>query len=114
MSGLNAPIKRAVVRDMIATTRATVAFIQEMKFQLFDDRLISKTPKQKFKAKFSFLPASGTSGGILIIVFEDHYKLVSSNHTRFTLTVNIQMLNGGEEWTLTGVYGPQSEAENGL
>jgi hypothetical protein len=41
--GLNAPVKRAVVHDMVTATRATVAYIQETKLQLFDGHLVSET-----------------------------------------------------------------------
>jgi hypothetical protein len=41
--GLNAPVKRAVVHDMVTATRATAAYIQETKLQLFDGHLVSET-----------------------------------------------------------------------
>jgi exonuclease III len=109
--GMNAPIKRAAVHDMMESVKASVACIQETKIQMFNDQLLAESQGHKFKANYSFLPASGTSGGILIAASEDHFRIVSSSRTRFTLTVRIQMLNDGDESSLTGVYGPQSEAD---
>jgi exonuclease III len=104
--GLNAPIKRDVVRNMVSSTKATIACIQETKIQQFDDHLVSETLGQKFKANFSFLPASRTSGGILITVSKDHFKLVASSRTHFTLTARIQMLNDGRSGASLAYTGP--------
>jgi hypothetical protein len=67
--------------------------------------------RANFKNNFSFLSAIGTNGGILIAASEDHFRLMSSSCTRKTLTVRIQVLLDASEWTLTGVYGPQLEAD---
>jgi hypothetical protein len=92
-------------------TQATVVCIQETKLQVFDERLVNESLGQSFREKISFLPTTGTCGGILIAVSKSHSRLVSSYYTRNTLTVRIQMLNDGVEWSLTGVYGPQSEVD---
>jgi exonuclease III len=55
--GLNAPIKQDAVRDMVLSTKATIACIHETKILLFDDRLVSEMLGQKFKMN-SFLPVS--------------------------------------------------------
>jgi hypothetical protein len=47
----------------------------------------------KFRDNFSFLPLVGTRARILIAASDDHFKLISSQRTCYTLTVRIQMLN---------------------
>jgi hypothetical protein len=47
---MNTPIKRSAVRDMV-TTRVTVTCIQEMKIQLFDDRLVATTMPRQVRAR---------------------------------------------------------------
>jgi hypothetical protein len=89
--------KRSSVRDMVMATQATVVCIQETKLQFFDERLVNESLGQSFRENFSFLPATGTCGGILIAVSESHFRLVSSYRTRNTLTVRIHMLNDGAE-----------------
>jgi hypothetical protein len=96
---------------MAKVVHATAVCIQETKLCQMDHRLVIEMLGPKFQANFSFLPSVGTSGGILIVVSEEHFKLISSRRTSHTLTVKIQMLNDGMEWLLTGVYGPQVEAE---
>jgi exonuclease III len=70
--GLNAPVKRAGVRDMVRTAKATVACLQETKLQVIDDSMVSATLGPKLKSNFSFLPADGTRGGVLIAASDDH------------------------------------------
>jgi exonuclease III len=96
---------------MVMATQATIVCIQETKLQVFDERLVNESLGQSFRENFSFLPATGTCGGILIAVSESHFRLVSSYRTRNTLTVRIHMLNDGVEWSLMGVYGPQLEVD---
>jgi hypothetical protein len=72
-----------------------------MKLCHIDERLVLEMLGPKFHDSFSFLPSIGTSGGILIAASEDHFKLISSQRTKYTLTVRIQMLNDGTEWSLT-------------
>jgi hypothetical protein len=58
---------------------------------------------------YSFLPSRGPSGGILIAVLDNHFRLICSSRSENALTVKLQMLNDAMEWHLTGVYGPQAE-----
>lgn len=104
--GLNNPNRRDVVRDMVTSTRATIVCLQETKLQCFDDRLIAQTLGYQFTGNYSYLPAAGVRGGILIAVSDNHFRL-SSSRTDNTITVRLQMLEDGEEWDITGVYGPQ-------
>jgi hypothetical protein len=90
--GLNAPVKRSVVRDMIKAVHATVVCIQETKLSQLDARTVAEMLGPQFQASFSFLPSVGSSGGILFAVSDDYFKLISSPHTRHTHTVKIQWL----------------------
>jgi hypothetical protein len=99
--GLNAPVKRSAVCDMAKVVHATVVCIQETKLNQLDYRLVSKMLGQKFNSNFSFLPAMGTCGGILIAASEDHFKLIALCRTHHILNVTIQMLNDATKWVLT-------------
>jgi exonuclease III len=46
--GLNAPVKRAGVRDMVRTAKATVACLQETKLQVIDDSMVWAEIKKQF------------------------------------------------------------------
>lgn len=104
--GLNQPIRRQAVRDMVASTGATIVCLQETKLEQVDDVLIRETLGNHFVGNYSFLAAEGSRGGIIVAADMRHFAFLSSSATQHTLTVLIQMLDDGEEWALTGVYGP--------
>jgi exonuclease III len=109
--GLNAPVRRSVVREMTRDIKATVVCLQETKLQQINELMVSEMLGARFKNNFSSLPALGTCRGILIAASDDHFMLQSSSRTRNTLSVRIQMLDDATEWTLTGVYVPQLEVD---
>jgi hypothetical protein len=47
--------------------------------------MVSEILGPKFRNNYSFLPADGISGGILIAASEDHFQLLSSSHSKFSL-----------------------------
>lgn len=81
--------------------------MQETKLQDMDDAVVREALGNDFTANYSFLPARGTRGGILIAVSGQHFSLVSTFVTKNTITVVVRMLDDGAEWSLTSVYGPQ-------
>lgn len=105
--GLNGQLRRDAVRDMVTSTRATMVCLQETKLQMIDDQLVGSTLGSQFIDNYSYLPAEGVRGGILIAVSDLHFKLMSSVATKNTISVCLQMLENGDEWSLTSVYGPQ-------
>jgi exonuclease III len=96
---------------MAASVRVTAFCLQETKLQVVSEQLVADLLGRKFSNNFSFLPVLGTRGGILIAFSEDHFRLMLSRRSANTLTVRVQMLNDAVEWSMTGVYGPQTEQE---
>lgn len=92
---------------MITSTRATIVCLQETKLDEVDGMVIRETMRPNFIQNYSFLAAIRTRGGIIIAADERYFNLISSWATQNTITVVIRMLNEGEEWTITTVYGPQ-------
>jgi exonuclease III len=109
--GLNALVRRSTVRDMARAVNATVVCLQETKMQQINELSVSKVLGARFKDNFSFLPALGTCGGILIAASDDHFCLLTTSRTRYTLSVKLRNLTDATEWAVTGFYGPQQEAD---
>jgi exonuclease III len=63
--GLNAPVRREVVRDMVASSRPSVACLQETNMVVITAQIVGETLCQRFQG-FTHLSALGTRGGILI------------------------------------------------
>ena len=107
--GLNNPARRKVVRDLVSETKATVIALQETKLEVVDTTIISEVLGQRFEDNFVVLPAAGTRGGILLAVDNQHYRITSRGIGIHTVTATVQAVSGGEEWSLTVVYGPQDD-----
>jgi exonuclease III len=109
--GLNNLARRKVVRDLVSETRATIVTLQETKLEMVDARMVTETVGQRFVNNFVALPAAGTRGGILLAVDEDHYRVTRSEVGIHTITATVEAVSGGEEWSITVVYGPQDDQE---
>ncbi|XP_014751138.1 uncharacterized protein LOC106865512 [Brachypodium distachyon] len=109
--GLNNPARRSAVRDIIRDTHATVVCIQETKLQLVAGRLIRDILGPKFCNNFATLPAAGTRGGMIMAVSDDFFVLSGIHFTTHSITATVTMRSEGIPWSLTLVYGPQSDAE---
>lgn len=109
--GLNSPIRRDAVRDMVTSTNATIVCLQETKLAHLDDVVVASMLGHQFIANYSYLPANGVRGGILIAASERHFRLMSTACTENTITVQLQMLEDASEWSITGVYGPQGNQQ---
>ncbi|PNT63325.1 hypothetical protein BRADI_4g14215v3 [Brachypodium distachyon] len=109
--GLNNPARRSAVCDIIRDTHATVVCIQETKLQLVDGRLIRDILGPKFCNNFATLPSAGTRGGMIMAVSDDYFMLSDIHLTTHSITATVTMRSEGIPWSLTSVYGPQSDAE---
>lgn len=57
------------------------------------------------------LPSVGVYGGILIAASERFFTLSQPFLTTNTVTAKLTMLAKNKEWSISGVYGPQNEAD---
>lgn len=61
-----------------------------------------------------FLPSMGASGGILLAASDRYFRLENPHTTTNTVSATLKMLSNNTEWSITGVYGPQSDNEKVL
>lgn len=74
--------------------------------------LLSETVETDMARNAVSLPSVGASGGILIVASERFFRVQQTYYqTANTITASIIMLAENKEWSLTGVYGPQSDAD---
>lgn len=66
----------------------------------------------RFANNYTYLPADGTRGGILLAVDEACYSLSSIEIGQHSITAKITTESGLLDWTITVVYGPQGDNEN--
>jgi hypothetical protein len=61
-----------------------------------------------------FLPSTGASGGILMAASERFFRVGNPHLTDNTVSGTLTMLSENKEWSITGVYGPQSDNEKNI
>jgi hypothetical protein len=83
----------------------------ETKLQVVDDTTIATTLGYKFVQQYAVLPTVGTRGGIILACFDDYYSFDQVDVRQFFVMVLIRRRIDNEVWALTGVYGPQGDAE---
>ncbi|XP_040248925.1 uncharacterized protein [Aegilops tauschii subsp. strangulata] len=66
-----------------------------------------------FVNNFAYLPALGTRGGVLIAASSDHYTITPQPLLigAYSVSVLVTELASNAVWSLTGVYGPQEDAD---
>jgi exonuclease III len=109
--GLNDGAKRASVRNQIIATGATIVCFQETKISSWTRNLLVDTVGIEMANNVLFLPSMGASGGILIAAAERFFTLSHPHLTQDTISAKVTMLAENKTWTITGVYGPQSDAD---
>lgn len=109
--GLNDGAKRASVRNQVLSTGATIVCLQETKISTWTRSLLVETVGVDLASNVAALPSVGASGGILIAASDRFFSLSQPHLTTHTVSVTITMKAENKTWTLTGVYGPQSDAD---
>jgi len=109
--GLNDGAKRASVRNPVLSTGATIVCLQKIKISTWTRSLLVETIGVELANNVAFLPSVGASGGILIAASDRFFNISQPHLTAHTVSTTITMLAENKTWTITGVYGPQSDAD---
>jgi exonuclease III len=109
--GLNAAAKRASVRNLIISSRASIVCLQETKISVWNDILLKETLGPILANQSVFIPATGASGGIIVAASDRFFDLQSLSSTPHTVSANIVSRADGTCWTISSVYGPQTEQD---
>jgi exonuclease III len=112
--GLNAPVRREAVRDMVQAARPLVVCLQETKLTIITPQMVAETFGSSFDAH-AYLSAQGTRGGILLgwqtkYVDGSNLELKASS-----LTIQIKPKWLSSMFRLTTAYEPtKDEAKQGF
>jgi exonuclease III len=109
--GLNANVRKDATHDIIRDTHATIVCIQETKLAIVNDGIIQRALGPQFVSNYSFLPADGTRGGMIMAVSDAFFSMSEVSTSNNTVSATITLLADGTSWTMTGAYGPQSEQD---
>lgn len=109
--GLNKVARRQVVKDLVSDHQGTIVCLQETKLAQVDDAAICETLGPQFLGNYATLPAEGVRGGILLGFSQDHYQMQNVDIRRYTISATVRRKVDNGVWTVTGVYGPQSDGD---
>lgn len=112
MRGLNNPAKRRAIQIFAAELKCSVVCLQETKISDTARSIVVDTLGPRFADNFISLPAVGSRGGILIACSEDYEIAIEPLVAgEFSISGTIKRRADGVCWSITGVYGPQLEAD---
>jgi hypothetical protein len=103
--GLNGDDKKRALRAKIEERGCLVFCIQETKIESFDTSAMKKIAPKRF-SKFSFVPSSGASGGLLMGWNDSELQGEVIWCQDFAITVHFSSRHTDQRWKLTTVYGP--------
>jgi exonuclease III len=109
--GLNAKAKQDSVRVCIQQYKPTIVCLQETKLSAISNQIILNTFGHQFVQQHAFLPADGTSSGILLACDENFFSISEVVLGQYSLSATVSMREEGLNWSITVVYGPQLDAD---
>jgi hypothetical protein len=108
------------VTSMVVTVRETalspegeaadtipIVCVQETKLSVIDDFIVMQILGTGFD--YVSLLADGTRGGVLVAWRSSLWSGCSFSVRRFSISVRLAPVTGGDEWWLTSVYGPATD-----
>jgi hypothetical protein len=106
VQGLDRKAGHDVVRCMIASTRSNVVCLHKTIKEAISHWMVMTTLGAEFD-EFTFLPAAGMRGGILMAYKSSVCKVITTRVDAFSVLVQFEQQEGSP-WWFAGVYGPQS------
>ena len=110
--GLNRRARRDCVREVVTSSRPDIVCLQETKMATISPSTILSMLGADFDQHI-FLPASGdsgTRGGVLIAWRRGSCQAAATRVDTYSASVKF-VLEDGNEWWFTGVYGPNLDAD---
>uniref|UniRef100_A0A453EYK4 Endonuclease/exonuclease/phosphatase domain-containing protein n=1 Tax=Aegilops tauschii subsp. strangulata TaxID=200361 RepID=A0A453EYK4_AEGTS len=105
--GLNARARRHAIRTLLDTTGASIVRLQETKIELLCSSIVLDTLGSEFD-DYTYLPALGTHGGILLAWKSRDVSISDTLFTNNAISARVATA-GGTPWWITVVYGPQDD-----
>jgi exonuclease III len=109
MRGLNMPARREAVRGMLSSSKPAVVCLQETKMALISVQTAREILGQRMD-RFLCLPATGTTGGILVGWDSEQVEVANQTAREHSLSMTVTIKSLHANFLMTTVYGPADEA----
>jgi exonuclease III len=107
---LNAPARCLAVHEMVAATLCHLLCLQETKLNTIDQPLANFFGAYRLN-RFTFKPATGTRGGILLLWNDSAVDITNVRLGRFSVSADVTLRFCMTSFGITGVYGPSRRSE---
>jgi exonuclease III len=107
--GLNGAARKSAVRAAADDANAAIICLVETKLQVVTRFTVSQVLGPRYD-EFTFLPADGTAGGILVAWQSALVSVSATRVDKFCLSVQLNFVDG-HSWWHTTVYGPTVEEQ---
>jgi exonuclease III len=104
--GLNSGARQESLKQVISIYRPELVCIQETKMEVINSRIVRNAPGSEFEDNYLYLPASGTSGVILLAARGAYLKLQNPILTVHTISTPVIDTRVNAMWMVTRVYRP--------
>lgn len=108
---MNSGARRKVIKDQVQDSRSTIVCLQETKMEHIEGSVVAETLGTSFSEQFAVLPSEGASGGILLAVHKDFYRLTDVTEGAYSITAKLHTTMAPLSWWITVVYGSQDDSE---
>lgn len=108
--GLNDAARCLTVHEMLKSTPCHLVCLQETKLQNIDQALAAFLGGYKFDS-FTYKPARGTKGGILLLWNDVVAQLTNQALGSYSISATVTLRYNGTSFRLTSVYEPSRQIE---
>lgn len=105
--GLNCPVRRLLVHQLLASSRCSIMCLQESKLAAFTESCREELAGRLLLGA-AVLNAEGTRGGVILLWRTDLYAVDQIVVRQFSITARFSQA-GCDPWCLTTVYGPHDD-----
>lgn len=109
--GLNSVARQEEIRQVVQMHKPMLLCLQETKMQDINRTTILNALGCDYLDNYLFLPANGARGGILLAWRDNFLRLDNVHLTTNTISALVTDMRTNVPWTITGVYGPQTDVE---
>jgi hypothetical protein len=109
--GLNNGARQEDVKQVIGICKPDLVCLQETKMEAITNTIVRSSLGHEYQDNFVYLPAVGSSGGVIIAANFVVMSLSIPCLTNHSITASVHDLRTNIAWIFTGVYGPQGVLE---
>ncbi|KAF5469057.1 hypothetical protein F2P56_013157 [Juglans regia] len=111
--GLNEVEKHLRIQHLLREWKVDIVCLQETKLKLIIRKIVRSIWSSNY-VDWVYLPASGASGGVVVMWDRLVVEKVDNQIGRYMVACSFRRVSDGFLWTFAGVYGPNLDVDRRL